>query len=853
MSSKNILVDHAYKNVWCAPGVDRQFILSPTRLSSVGGVVWSMKIDGIIHNLPEHGPRFDVFTFGDILPQSLGMLTDEQKWISGNVHARVNNLLIYVYNKDGVQFPIDRVYFLHTRTGNLVVAIKRTERLTNFSRESLYIRWRSAAYFGNDDRTVVGVRTESHLYVNSGSDYLTFREHWLTYKDLGYGHALAFVNGLRVRDFNIRDLRQGDILEYIWDGDIKEVVELPLSELKTFQSDLDESTKYFFNRAGIGDAIDFVDDTDVYILNYTKPAAYTGVYYHQNKVDSIRMVTHRDYALKSLYVNGLLNKQGWSIDDDIRVEVIIRESGFDRELVDEHHRIKELFKLNEIDRINAMFGSDTGVDVWRPAELEQSMYLTLMGVKYGTIQSDQVVEAYGYNAVSRLVSNSPIKVDPDERYVNLGFNNYIDSVVYEYNTDGVLLGWYNHDVGRNYPLRHSTTEYIEVYSGSTSESTKGVYNSQHRSHQVMLDPKRDYRFYSTINEGDDLNAKWQDITGDVDYYTVVNDRVVWTGLVDNRHTLIRNDLDFVTRHLEIDSREGIVVFTIATLEDIDDKSNSYTIMTVPPGEIDIYLNGHDLVEGVDYYINWPEVSINSLRYRKDSPTQTVTYRLRGFCTTDLEFDQPTDSGFIIHNQLSRNGRFNLRDDKITRISINGQLRLPSEVDFAEDGTFDKPIPNGTPYKITHPYTPLLDLIEGKTYPFRSLSIHTDKQIEEYMDIYNPEEPIDIPNNIANKYILVSPFCSKIVEDILAGVISMDDFMEDYSQQEVLDRFDGYRYLLQYDPVLRETRTDLFTFRPHVHESVVLDVYQFKLIDRIIKVFLEDKLELNRYATLKERG
>lgn len=854
MSVKDLLIKHAYDNVWCAPGVDSQFILSPTRITPVGGVFFSTTIDNSIYNLPKKGPRFDIFTFGDILPQVLGLRKESDVWIPASRHGLDKNLLIHIYNKDGVHFPLDRAWFLHTRNGNLVVAILREEKLVNFSREDLYIRFRSAAYFRLDDNPVTGVKSESLLFKDNDNNFMSFRERFLNHKSLDYGHAFAFVNGRRVRDFNHNVLKTDDVLEYLWDGDVKEVVELPLTELRSFQSELDEATKFFFNRAGIGEDIDFVDDTDFYLLNYTKPNEYTGIYYHQNDPSSIRMVTHRDYSIKSLYINAIMNREGWSTTDDIRVEAIIRYSGFDRDLVDDHFRLHELFKLEEADRLNAMFGSEMGVDVWRASNLEKSMYLTIMGKKYGTITSDEVMEAYGYNAVTKLVSNLPLKITDSSGIYNLGYNNFFNSVVYEYREDGLLLGYYNHKQGRNYSIRNQESKYLEVYNGSTGDSTKTIYNSHKSLSPTYLDLSRDYRFYKTKRPKLDINTEWEDITGNEDYYSMDVDKVIWTSEVDDFNTAIRNDLDFVTRDVMVDSSNGDLVFTINTLEKIEDKVDIYTVMTIPPGEVDIFLNGHELIERIDYYMEWPEISIHSLKHRDETlPQQKVTYRLRGFCKEDLTLDTEIETGFVVQNQISRNGKYNLRDDKITRVSIGGKLRTPDEVDFAEEGTFTKGIPNGTPYKITHPYIPLLGLLERKTYDYRKDSIIIDKQIEGYMDIYKPEEELDSLHVVEEKYHVISPFISKIIEDVVSGFISMNDFKEDYSQHELKDRFKGYTYLLKYDPVLKEERKELFLFRPHVHDNLELDVYQYKLIERLISTYLDNKIDLSRYVTLIERG
>lgn len=850
-TDKNFLVNHAYKHVWSGPGQDRQHILNPSRLSTARGARWNIDIGMSTYNLPSQGERYDVFAFGDVLPSLLGMNESIECWINGKGHCEKNDLLIDIYSKSGVRFPISDVWFLYTRNGNLIVALKRNNDLLETGKEAIYVRWRSAAYFQVTDLAYnEGIRIGNLVFTGNNSSYLTFRDEFLSMKARPTGRVIGYKNGYRIRDWAVSKLRSGDHLEWVWTADVKTVIEIKYNDLLSFDSTLDGKRKLLIPRPGLGDEIDYVDDVDVYILNYTKPAEYKGTYYHQNRVDSVRMVTHRDYSLCSSYVNSAMEDQGWSSSDDIRIECVVRHSGYDRELVDEHSRIKELFKLDEVSRLNAMIGSDSGVEVWVADNLESSSYLKLMRAKLGSIDPGLVIDAYGYNAVSRLTGLVPIEIPADSKFVDLFYGQYVHSTVYEYDVNGRMIGWYYHEKSRQYPVRNPETRYIEAYAGYGDLGLSTIYNSHKEQIRPTLSKGRSYRFYKGSTQVDGEMGRWEDVTGDDDMYTIVNNQVKWTSFPENVVTAIRNDLDFLSRDVELSTDDSLLLFTVGTDEVFPGRANVYTIMSIPPGEYDIMLNGYDLVEGIDYYCNWPEFCIVSKRYRDLSlPKQRVTIRARGFCRSDMSFDQPQDSGFVIHNQLSRNGRFNLRDDKVTRITVGGVVRTLDEVGFAEDGTLINSVPNGTPYRITHPYIPLMDLIPGDTYDYRELSLIVDREIEGYMDEYNPEDENNAPNPIQERYQLISPFISKIMEDMLSGFVTTDEFEGNFGQQELAARFAGYEYLLEYDPVIKESREDLFTFLPHQRPTVELDLYQFRVLDRLIDTFLQGKIDLERYVTI----
>lgn len=852
--SDNFLVSHAYKHVWCGPGQDRQHILAPTRITPIRGATWSVVIGMSQYSLPVQGIKYDVFVFGDVLPSELGMDSRYETWISAKAHCEARDLMIHLYNRYGVHYPLEKAYLMYTRSGNLVLALTRLPKMSNYAIEQIYVRWRSASYFSVQPGDVnLGVKIGYFVFMSNNAAYQTFRHSWLTVKALTYGKAFAYVNGYRVRDYALPNLTPGDHLEWIFDGDIKEVIELLYKDLMSFESDLDNARKLLIPRHGLGVEIDFVDDMDFYILNYKKPAEYKGIYYHQNRVDAIRMVTHRDYALHAQYVSSAMVDQTWASSDDIRVEVIVRYSGFNRGLVNEHHRIQELYKLTDDARVNAMIGSNSGVAVWAASALESSFYLTLMRTKVGEVTPGLVIDAYGYNAVSRLTGLVPIQVPANATFVDLFYGQYVHSTVYEYDTVGKLIGWYRHTQQRQYAIRNPECRYIEAYAGAGGVGMSTVYNNHLDPTPFTFDSHKNYRVYVGRLLGTGQLGEWEDVTNNVNYYTVVDKVINWEVMPLGTVTAIRNDLDYLSKDLYLSSSDGVLIFTVGTDEVYPGKSNIYDIMEIPPGEYDIFINGYDGVEGIDYYCNWPEFCIISNRYwDSESPVQKITIRARGFCKQDLSFDQPGDRGFVIHNQLSRNGHYNLRDDRVTRISIGGVLYTMEEVGFAEDGTFINHVPNGTPYRITHPYIPMLDLVPGDTYDYRALSMVVDMEIEGYMDVYNPEPEITTPNPIPHRYHVVSSFSSKVIEDILTGFISMDEFKGNYSQQAVSDRLQGYTYLLAYDPVLREPREDLFTFLPHRHSTVALSLYEFRFIKRMIDVFLEGKIELNRYATVVEK-
>lgn len=852
-SSSDFLVDHAYKNVWCTPGQDRQYIIGPQRTSKRQGEIGSVKIGMRHYTLPTKGEWYHMFTIGELSPATLGMAPIVDKWVSAQAHCNSTSLLIYAYLNNGKHIPIHRIYFLYTHFGALVVAIKDTKEVAHFGVEQPFLRWRSNAWFDGQNGVGVNKGVEVNgIKIDTVDQFSQFQVKWRAAKQKP-GYAWAHVNGLRVKDLNPTTAKVGDVIEYYYDASVREVMEITVKTLRSFISRMDNLAKYFLPRPGLGTTIDYVDDVDIYILNYKLAAAYTGLYYHQNQPTAIRNVTHRDFSIPSSFLRGYVdNASGWIWNDDLRLELIIRNSGYDRHLIDEEHRIKELFKLPEANRLNVMIGEDAGVPVWKAAELEDSYYPKLMRARDFSITKSMVEKAYGYNAISKLIGDTPQRLEVSGEWVKLPYGAVTRSTVYEYDKDGVMIGWYQHDYSIEYPIRNPTvTKYIEAYSGKGCVGLGTDYDKPTTKMAVGTE----YRFYvCDIWNGVSRN-NWRDVTGNTAYYTVANGVATWVIDRSKYHTAVRDDAHFLAKDLELNYRDDLLAFTVTAEEVMSGRVPVVDVMSVPPMQFDLLINGMTLVENIDYYVEWPQVCIVCKPHLKEGIQQKVHLRGRGFCGPEMERDTPLDYGFVMHQRLSYNGRYNVRDDKVCKISIGGQLYTRDEVATAEDGTlFGNDLRNGAPYQIVHPIIPLLGTTDTDTYTLRERSMEIDAEVEGYLSLHIPQPEEPQPSPQAGWYSVYSPFAAKIMYDMLYGVIQMDEFKGEYSLEFVRERLKGYDWILPYDPALKNVDKDFITIHPHPEVGPVkLNIYQYRLLDRAIEVFLGGNVLMNRHLVIVEEG
>jgi len=856
MSTFDYLIDHARRNVWCSPEQDFQVIFAPQKISPINGSRSTIEVLWTQIPLPTNNDWYHVYQVGEITPELLGLQDKKSVWMPASRQCNDNLLIIDLYVRNGLQFPRFDCYFLMTRDGNVLLAVKEQPKIADLNVEPLYVRFYSNAYFNRPDydAAVDGIQVVGRKIANSDQQYALQRQ-WRDSK-LRKGATYAFVNGYRVQDINPTTVKVGDNVEFVWDSSIKCVLELPVKDLPVFLSTLDNKQKYLVHYPGAqvgGDIIDYRDDLDFWLLLRTNENIFSGVYYHKNKEDAVRMMSHRDYSLVVPYVLAYTNSvPGWTDASKLTLQIHIREAGFKRPLINEHHRIKELYKLSDEDLVKAMIGTDSTVSVWTAASLESSAYPAIMRNVGGDITRQMVQDAYGYNAISKLIADTPQPYTPSENWVELPVGLRSNSTIYEYDKDGVLLDWYQHTSGRYYPPRDANCRLIEGIVGLGGPALTTQYNTS----DTMLDPAVNYRFYVCNIWNGVPDGKWVDVTGNDDYYIVQDNAVLWKVDQTKYYTAIKNDSEFLAYDLILDYRDGILRFTVNVDEVRTDGVLYPDKAEIPFGAFDIWLNGRPLIQDLDYFINgWPEICIVNKEYLVDGTAQRISLRGTGFCNADMTQPAPAEFGFVNHGLLSQNNRFDIRDDKVIRIVVDGGVYERSVLEFSEEHSGVTlalaGVRNGAPYQIQDLIVPLQGLTDEDTYSLRAKSLVVDKEISDYMTLKLPQPTFDNPNPIPQLYAIYSPFTSKLMYDLYQGILKTDDVEGQYSDVYVKQKLAPYEWLLAYEPTYRDMDWEYVSVHPHnLFTEVTLNVYAYRLMLRAIKLYLNDKVDITKFIKIE---
>ena len=857
MNKYDYLRKHALSNVFISPTQDRQCIIEPFRLTPVYGKKRFATVDlWSSVNLPDDTSTWHVYQIGAIHPTVLNFFIKCDDWTSLADTCNDRGMLADAYVASGFQLPRFDTFYRYTENNSLILAVKFNDKYKiDLDVEQVYLRVYSNAYFNSVRSTdIPKVVVFGKNATAADIDVLHEKETELLAHNTGL--VSCYVNGLLVKSFNDHPLEVGDSAELVYDSSVYDVIEFKVKTLEAFESILDKKRKLLVHRPKNDSfQIDYQDDIDVYLIQKLGAGGPSerGVYYHKNDEDSLRNLTHRDYSVVPSYIREFANTfeklyvpRASLAADDMFVRLHIRNAGVKRELKFEHQRILELYKLADSEIIRAMVGLDSTVDVWEAANLENSDYMLMLRSMFNDVTVELAEKAYMYNAASKYLADTPVKITPSPvlAAIELPLRARHGCTVYEYDAEGLLIGWHHHYTGLNYVVKSDLTAYAEVivgWGGDVLDETPDVRTA-------TLNDVYGYRVYSSNRVGN-IFTKYKDITG-TDKYTVTNGLFEWKSIDTTEYPLLRSDSRFYAKDYEIFMTAGQLEIELAAKQDRGTGLALYK-MDVPLGQLDVFLNKKSLIRGLDYFYREGKVIITNKEYLNDPLRlkQNIHVRFAGFCKKDLSIMEEGDVGFIEHGLLSNNNRYDIRDDKVQRVIVGGRFYHKNDLVFSEfhSGVSITDDHNGLPYLVKDILVPVKPYTVSDTYELRDKSIATDKVVSDYMTIKIPQPPRGDLVAIPRRYQVFSPFITKLIMDLRLGYLRIPPTAKGYSRQEVLDICKPYEYLLEADPIKDPNSQDIryVVIHPHPMPYVIeLNLNSYRFIHKVVEEYCRGLVTLS---------
>lgn len=852
-------VSSALKNIWCTPAQDEQYIFKMKRLTGYLG--FSSKIEVMTTSIspPTTTSRWHLFALSVAYPDLLSMVSHPNHWVKLSDCANQTLRIIDIYNDLGVKVGLSTAYFTFTTERMLLLAIQeipgmgvlttseRSKKLLDYNTDNFYIRIYKNAYF-NSPRWVNRVPNTpipNPVYVmgvvyTQTSDVLSLQNAVLQNASLP-GVSYLYKNGFVVDTITLGNIAVGDYLEWIYDASVISKQDLGyLIDMKTYVSDLDSKSKYIIHQTTRSSTIDYQDDVTLLLMNNG-----VGVQVPRNARWTLRNLTHQDYGLREDVIGSILQAIGssWNLDNT-KLYILPRYSGYDRVLVDEHHRIKELYKLPDAKILSAMQGVDSTVSEWRAQALEASNYAMVMSSSYDAITKSMVIDALGYNSIASDVAKSVVKVQPGFNYAPIPSAYALKGSAYLYDSNGYLVNYLGYT---NLPSLSVDPgiAYVEFLRESQVDRFDESLNAQ----TVYLSNDRDYRYYIRDNSTNPQVNTWQEIPVTDPRISIVSGVMTWVNVPSAFDTLVKSNSGVITQQYSLPMTDGLLTVNMTSKVLVNGVLIDRELL-VPPGELDVWLNGRSLVRNVDYRVKFPSIVICAKAYLSNTGDQQVTVRMKGLCTSDMLLQDENEYGFIVDGVLSIDNEFDIRDDKVTSISIAGSLKVPSELSFQEAGgvvyVTDSEL-NGKPYAVKDCVIRLTDLTGVDSLDLRTKSVAVDKKVSAYLTQYANKPAVAPTGSKLGNHVLYSPLIAKVAMALKSGAIDNSILSQQYSDNQVLDLIGPYLYLYEYDPTHPKNRisTGLVDVHPtHLTTILTLSIWQYGFLTRVVKLLAKDLVTLS---------
>lgn len=856
-----VLTNYGVQAIWCSPTQDKPYIFQMSRVSGYNGVTtyWTIEFDS--GTLPVLGRKFHLFQIGLVNTTTLNLPEFNQgEWRQLSEICSNNKLQACVYTDSGIRFNLSNVWIQTTYDHNLIVAVEHDDKLgkasaqsasvINQSTDEVYLRLYSNAYYRStrwsDRQTQYGSPILQPIFVRgyrqvTQAQILDMQNQLAQVYASMPGGVQSYCNGYQVNGISLVTCSPGDTVEFVYDASIVNTVEWDVSSLKTFDSVVDQVGKYILHTPGhTQSTIRFHDDVDLSLLDRV---TNRGVYLHKNARNAMRMLTHCDYAIPTHTVQALsqINSEVTPITN-AKIRMIVRAAGFERNLAYETSRISELYKLSDEQIVGAMTGTHATAPVWRAENLERSAYAVLMGgLRYPDITDAVVRDAIGYHAAAKLVADPilPVFSMSGEKLVEVPLAYQTLCTIFEYDINGVLLGWREHSGGITYTAQNQLyCHHVEFTFGQCSQYLDEYFNTATAAVGAGLD----YRCYIRQKSTNPQDNIWQDVTGDTTHYTYTAGVVAWSGLTRQLFdTLVRTNGKALLIQSQSAATDGLMVVHLTAYRNIDGTSTVFDL-DIPMGELDVWLNGKALIRNLGYRLDFPVLYVFDKQYLKASGLQQIVIRMKGLCNVDHTLTDEVEYGFVRSGVLSADQRYQVRDDKVCRVVANGGVFPATNFTFDEQqlALNANSVFNHQPYEVKDVIAPIKTWTAMDTYEYHARSVVVDQQVGDYLSTHYALTEPDADTTPA-AYQIFSPFLCKIIMDLKNNVLVSPVIRRSYTDADMSAVLSPYMYLYKIDPIHPNQRPDLSRVKILMHPFatlVELDVYGFNFIKRVVQAYAQ---------------
>lgn len=902
---KDFVRNHAITNVWAATNQDFQHNIKLVRITPSGGILTSFKLlwDTLLTPKENDKYYYHFYQIGQVPPEVLDVIKHENRWICLKEFNKENNILVDVYSATGQIVPRDHVHLSFIYNKNLVVAIRYNHNLDygknvkihlnqsveetpyTLDNQQLIIRFYSNAWFNDieyrenrENKYAVNnsIRFE-YKTINTAADWKAL---WKTYTDLlKENRAFAnrtvwYIDGFHVNTpLGMKDEYIGKHIGWMFDDSFFHIEYFPIRHLHSFISERDRGRRKYLIFTSITDnLIHYWDDVDFYVVN-TRTGK--GVYYNRSSKWGVRQITHNAYSLDADVVEDYINTHDFLGDiDSCSIKIMVRQGGRRNGVFNQKNRLKELYMLPKQDIISALINVPSLVPEWRAVNLEKSDYMKLISAGSNELTTELVADAYGYNGLITTFAHpfKKVNIRPDDEVPIPTVLRQPDILTRQglrsfwvYNKAGLMVDYRETKTNvSTTKLKHVTDEgdvgYIESFNMGIKYDSPLVYGNTNIESWDL--EQYGFRCFVCQDTMQGPSGVWDDVTESKLYtYTPgrgqTKPKITWNWGLLTQGNLV--PIVYIPKYMyvyraTINKANGDYDGVIEVVPRFILKWNNREIhraMDIPVGNIDVFVNGLSLIEGIDYVYKHDTIIINTHGLHTANKLDIVV-RYYGFSNPETDSNwKPREIGFVKGGKISVDGKYGIHKDKATKVILGGLVKQIDEINTGEEDGNGKVPFDGTPYSIVDYNLPIENIVTNRrSYPLFKEVYDIDKRVSDYLSTRIPQKEPVFPHVHIQRYKLVSPVISAIINAMLVGM-EFDELIINNYNTDTIDKFmQPYKWLLEYDPAALDYDNEYVMVEPHGYTTnVSISQKQYTFLEWIIKIYLRGRVDLSHNVVI----
>ena len=665
----------AARKLWHDTAEDKQITSIPARLSPLSGLQHSLDSRITSITLPEPDRRYVVYEIGQTAPALIGIHRILMRWVRMDVLSHYENMVIHLHIRQ-LMLPAESVYVLRDNDKNILLAVDAgVNHDLLHSGYDLHMHLYSSdwidlhgGYLTDPIRNIGGYIS----HVDDGIPILT------AITSLPEGNHQVFHNGYYVNDITADEYSVGDTLTYMQDKSGRGYVDMPLATLSHYTSTIDSMEKLLIQMPLLaGDTVrrhEPADELEIYICTVQDDVGIyprvKGFFYSRISVSDLRMVTYRDFAMSAIRVESLLTEHASDIGTrDPFIRIFLRQhTNGDYDFEDGQY-MQDLMRVDIDKRKSLMVGTAGTYQGWRPGNLEQSGALQWQDANVSALSLSALKGVYSLPALNRIAGSAEITNDS----IVLPAVMDLGGTLVMFDAEGLFLRHTYISTGSAYtaiPLPDDVHR-VQCIPGNGNTHGMGLDLVTGFTDQASY---WDEVFYYMLNGTSD----WVEAIESIDYHIDVDTGMLEWDDIHNDSGRMRRSIDsHIVRHYDIEPEMLHLP--------IDIYSDAGPSTQIPLAHLDVYVNGHYCIPGIDFLVDYPKLTITNKEYYLNGAIGDMVrvdvfhYGVPGSYSSDVRY------GFTRHHKTRDTDVHIFTELRNTKCVVDG-----ATVDSDMLGLFERP-------------------------------------------------------------------------------------------------------------------------------------------------------------------